>query len=316
HVEVVRPDAMAVLNKLVEHCGEPFADSSILCTYYVAQIARQHVKMVLSGDGGDETFGGYDYFGKLVQQHPQPHGALGKLRRAVGNGARGVGVRAPLPQLPTTWYERNPYFSERERLRLWRPEYQPLLKLTREWNDRQFEGVKDSDVLSQCQSVDLHNYLPFDNLHKVDIASMCHGLEVRVPFLDHVFLEIVAEVPAEMKLKADEGWAIDDPQRPVSAVISKYILKRTAERFFNTEFLHRPKRGFSMPVPAWFAGPLYEELRDRLNDPAAAMNDFFDVKYIAALLEEHREKKNHGWGLWALLFLATWKTQNQHLVSV
>jgi asparagine synthase (glutamine-hydrolysing) len=308
--ELVNFDVFDVLEQMVSHCGEPFADSSIICTYLVSRLARGQVKMVLSGDGGDETFAGYDYYGKMLSQHPLPQGFLRRTRRTLGNWARRAGLRHPLPSARQTWYERTPYFSESQRLKLWRPEFHSTLRHTRLWNDEQFEPIRNADLLSQCQYVDMHNYLPYNNLHKVDIASMCHGLEVRVPFLDHRFLEMVAGIPAEMKWRSrkEGGGGAASPQ---GSMTGKYILKKMAERFFPPEFLYRPKQGFSMPVPSWFAGPLHGELREHLNDSTVGLGEFFDMAYVRSMIEEHHHQKNHGWRLWALLFLAEWNRERK-----
>ena len=310
HETVVRLEGLDLLPTLVEHYGEPFADSSAICTYYVSQVASQHVKMVLSGDGGDETFAGYGYFHKMLRRHRKPKGLMRRARGALGAVVRAAGLRQPAPTPQETWYHRTPYLTEAQRRQLWRPDYLHLLEHTREWNDAQFEPAKGKDLLSQCQYVDIHNYLCFDNLNKVDIASMCHGLEVRVPLLDHVFLEMVAAVPAEMKLRAPHGSATDLADAAPESVITKYILRKTSERFLRPGFHDRPKRGFSVPIAAWLAGPWHRHLLDRLTDPAAGLGDLFNLDFVVGMVHEHVEQRTHGHRLWALLFLAEWMTQN------
>ncbi|MEB3168786.1 MAG: asparagine synthase (glutamine-hydrolyzing), partial [Synechococcaceae cyanobacterium] len=123
HVEVVHPDALALLPTLVGHYGEPFGDSSAICTYLVCRSARASVKMVLSGDGGDEIFGGYGYYPKLLKQFPQPSGLTRTARRRIGDIGRRLGVVAPLPSLSHAWHDRSPFFGEALRGELLSPKH-------------------------------------------------------------------------------------------------------------------------------------------------------------------------------------------------
>jgi len=309
HAELLDAEALGVLPTLVDHYGEPFGDSSAICAWHVSRVARKQVKMVLSGDGGDEIFGGYDYYRKMLRQHPEPQGAWPRSRRAVGNALRSVGLKNPLPSHRETWYNRSPFFDNPRRQALWRPEHQHLLSETRAWSDVQFEPVRDADLLSQCQYVDMHNYLPFDNLAKMDIASMCHGLEVRVPLLDHVFMQTVAKIPPELRVKLTESSAFSGSQAEDGS-ISKYLFKRTAERFFSAEYLNRKKLGFSAPVPAWLNNAKEGELRERLLSRESRLEDLFKREQIVSLLDEHQRSQIHGDRLWSLLFLAEWSKQN------
>jgi asparagine synthase (glutamine-hydrolysing) len=312
HEEVVLPDALGILPELVEHYGEPFADNSAIPAYYVSRLASQHVKMVLSGDGGDELFAGYGYYANMLRYHPVPKNLLGKSRRFAGNIARLMGLRPPLRTPPETWYGRTPYFSEEQRKNLWRKEFHYLLEATRRWNHEQFEPVKGSDLLTQCQYVDIHNYLTFNNLNKMDIASMCHGLEVRVPLVDHEFLEFAATIPPEMKLRQFSGEMGQEKISNREDPITKYILKKTVSKFFSSEFINRPKMGFSAPVPVWLGGPWQDELQSRLNSLPAALGDLFDLNYINRLTKEHPTIHDHGLRLWSLLFFAEWREQTRH----
>lgn len=311
HEQIIRPDALEVLPTLVAHYGEPFADSSAVAMYYASKAAAQRVKMVLSGDGGDEIFAGYNYFPSMLHQHPEPRGSWRKFRRSMGNLGRYTGLVEPLPSPQATWYGRTPYFSHEQRRQLWHSEHLSVLAHTRQWNDEQFEPVRHSDLLSQCQYVDTHNYLPYDNLAKVDIASMCHGLEVRVPLLDHVLLESIVKLPLNMKLRGMDGYAFDPVQTPLEMVNGKYILKKLGERYFSQQFLQRRKMGFSVPVPEWLAGPLGPQLKERLYDGASGMGELFEPSYINQLVNEHQKGTNHGFRLWSLLFLAEWQHQNR-----
>jgi len=308
HEILVDRSGLDILPALVEHYGEPFADSSAISTYFVSRLARRHVKMVLSGDGGDEIFAGYEYFEKILRAHGEPRSWPRRVRRRVGDVARRLGALPPMPYPPDTWYQFTPYFNEGQRRRLWRREHHDLLAGTRRWNDEQFERAGDTDLLSRCQHVDIHNFLPYDNLTKVDVASMSHGLEVRVPFLDPVFIDLVCAIPDDLKLRPPE----DGPRGTSggSVATGKYILRKTVERFFRPGFLDRRKRGFSVPIEQWLAEDA-EGLRARLTSGASGLRDLFEPRYIQGLLEEHAVTRRHGWRLWALLYLDEWMEQNR-----
>lgn len=299
--QTVGLDAMSLLPKLVHHYGEPFADSSAVCTWRVCEAARREVPMVLSGDGGDEVFAGYSYFPKLVQAYPELRGKTRKLRRAAGDLLRGAGLLAAAPDLEQAWYDRSPWFAEERRSRLWRRDLRHLTKATRDWNRAQFADTNRGDVLSRCQRVDFETYLPNDNLAKVDIASMAHGLEVRVPLLDHQLLEMVATMPADMRLRETPG------KEGTPEWCGKFALKRVASQFYPWEMLTTTKRGFSVPVGDWLAGAQKPRVQERLLDRAAGLEDWFELDVVRQLIDEHGESADHGHRLWSLLVLAEWR---------
>jgi asparagine synthase (glutamine-hydrolysing) len=255
---------------------------------------------VLSGDGGDEVFAGYNYFPKLVDRYPPAIG-LGRIRRGVGNLLRQAQLLASAPTLSEAWYGRSPWFNEERRLELWRPAFRGLTASTRAWNEAQFAAAGARGVLDRCQQVDIQTYLPNSNLAKVDIASMAHGLEVRVPLLDHRLLETVAGLPPELRLRrlpAPSGrleWC------------GKYLLKRAATRFYPWEALTTQKRGFSVPVGAWLAGDHKAQVRQRLLGAGSGLEEWFEPATIATLLDEHGVSADHGQRLWSLLVLAQWR---------
>jgi asparagine synthase (glutamine-hydrolysing) len=208
-----------------------------------------------------------------------------------------------------TWYEDIAYFRSDSRSRLWRDEYRGLQQGTRAWFDDQMSSAPAARGISRFQHFDIHNYLPYDILTKVDIASMAHGLEVRVPLLDHVFMELVARVPESLKLHHGHRAAGDQSGRAPCEMTGKYLLKRLAERFFPAAFVHRRKQGFSIPVGEWFAGGLREGVEERLLDPGTPLSEYFNTSYVQDLLEEHARGVDHGWRLWSLLFLTEWLDQ-------
>lgn len=302
--QVVGLDALSLLPELVRHYGEPFADSSAVCTWRVCEAARAHVPMVLSGDGGDEVFAGYSYFPKLVESYPPLHGWPRRMRRVAGDLLRKAHMLESAPDLAETWYGRSPWFDESQRLSLWRPEFRHLIQTTRDWNAARFSGQRGVDVLSRCQQVDIETYLPNNNLTKVDIASMAHGLEVRVPLLDHLLLELVARMPPNLRLRQLPGRD-GKPQW-----CGKYILKKAATRFYPWNMLDTPKRGFSVPVGEWLAGPHKTHVRERLLDSASGLREWFELGTVSRLIDEHGEHADHGHRLWALLVLAEWRVKH------
>jgi len=313
HEQVVHPNAVHILPELVRHYGEPFADSSAIPTWYVSQVARQHVKMVLSGDGGDESFAGYSSYAYIEWCHRRPVGMLETARHFAGNVLRRLGVRPQLPTPRDTWYGRGSYFSLARREPLWQPEFHHWMGGTRQWFDEQIAAAPTVDLATTYQHFDLHNYLTYDNLTKVDIASMYHGLEVRVPLLDHVLLEKVARLPASLKLHPIDSVRYADrssTKQPLQDIVRKYILRRNGERFFSNEFLYRRKMGFEVPVRLWFRQQ-DSRLAALLEQPSDQFCRLFQLPYVYRLLEEHRAGTDHAWRLWSLVFLEEWFRQNQ-----
>jgi asparagine synthase (glutamine-hydrolysing) len=299
--ETVRPDAVAVLPKLVRHYGEPFADSSALPTYYVSQLASGAVKMVLSGDGGDENFAGYPSYQVVAWEHRLPTGAVRKARFAIGSLLRSAGLRPPIRRAEDVWFESVAYFGLELRRRLWRPEHHPIFEASRLWFDAQTRRAPTTDVCSRFQHVDLHTYLPYDILAKVDIASMCHGLEVRVPLLDHRLVELVAEIPASLKLRQTAG-----PDGV--AFEAKHLLKQLARRQVPAEAIDRRKMGFSIPISEWFRDSLAPRLA-HIASPESQLSELLEPHALQSLVEGHLAGEDHGWRLWSLVVLDEWLEQ-------
>jgi asparagine synthase (glutamine-hydrolysing) len=295
HVDVVQPDALELLPTLVRHYGEPFGDSSAICTFLVCRSARREVKMVLSGDGGDEIFGGYDYYQKLLERFPQPRGLARKGRRRLGDLGRRLGVVAPLPSVSGAWHDRSPFFGEALRGQMLQSELRPLAAASAAWSDGLFSGTKDQDLLSRCQQADIESYLPCDNLTKVDIASMAHGLEVRVPLLDHRLLEIAARIPPELRVNP-------------AGTKTKALLTKVGSRFFPDGFFERPKRGFSVPIRRWLGAVAPDKLIERIEQPTG-MASLLEPGAVRALVTGGSDDPNQGHRLWALLFLSEWLRQ-------
>jgi asparagine synthase (glutamine-hydrolysing) len=304
HTEIVRPDALAILPKLVEHYGEPFGDSSAIPTYYVSRLARRFVPMVLSGDGGDEGLAGYKRYHRWMdwlktrrnEQSLRQGGVsrlFSRLRPLIGAGPD----RFREPDLDD-WLSFSRAQSPKMRRKLWRPEFQQIVGRKPHPFEALFPDVSTFPAELVPQYMDYGTYLPCDILTKVDIASMMHGLEVRTPLVDVRVAEFMASVPTEVTFARDENgqWQ------------SKILLRRILSRHFPETFIHRRKMGFSTPIRGWFApgGALHEVLKERLVHGKARLHDYFDPAVISKLVSNHGREKNLSKQLWQLLFLEYW----------
>jgi len=301
----VRPDAVAILPRLVSHYGEPFGDSSAIPTYYVSETAARDVKMVLSGDGGDEVFAGYPSYAGMAITFPPAVGAYRRLRFAAGNIARAIGLRPGLPNPDDAWFENVAYFGAERRRSLWRQDVRPSGDAVREWFNRHVASGGPKDIPRRYQRMDLLSYLPYDILTKVDIASMCHGLEVRVPLLDHVVLEAAASIPSSLKLRPH------DPSDPRKGFEGKYILKRLASRLIPEAAIWRPKRGFGIPIEQWINGPLSDCAETALSSNHTLLSNFFEPDEMRALLKDVRRRADGAGRVWSLMFLEEWLRQRK-----
>ena len=308
HEFVVRPKAVEIFPKLVWHYNEPFADSSAIPTYYLAQLTRQHVTVALNGDAGDENFAGYDRYvaNVLAGRYERLPGILRRPLEAL--------VRAiPAQPRSRTLLSRGKRFFEglaeppERRYARWVSHFHPNLKA--ELCTEEFlraAGGKDSvellldvyrasdapDFIDATLDVDVNTYLPEDLLVKVDIATMAHGLEGRSPMLDHPFMEFCASLPSHMKLRG---------------TVKKYIFKRAVGALLPREIIKRPKMGFGVPLDHWFRHDLREMAQDLLLSPRAVGRGYFRKEVVQRLLDEHvRGVRDWHYQLWNLLMLELW----------
>ena len=302
HEFVVKPDAAEILPRLVEHYGEPFADSSALPTWYLARLTRQHVTVALNGDGGDELFAGYDRYRaltayRLLARLPAGGGPARALAASAGTTlpARVRRLLAAASSTPEESYARTvSVFAPEEVLRLYTPE---MIAHTRGVDP--YDGLRGAfaasdapDLLGRTLHVDTLTYLPGDLLVKVDIATMAHGLEARSPLLDHPLVEFAARLPSRLKRRGSRG---------------KRVLRRAVADLLPPAVLRRPKAGFGVPIGRWFGGELRGHLEDILLSPAALGRGFFDPEAVRALVRSHRPGfRGRSAQLWALLMLELW----------
>ena len=307
HEFVVRPNAVEILPKLVWHYNEPFADSSAIPTYYLAELTRKHVTVALNGDGGDENFAGYErYLANIAASSYQ--GVPGFIRRPLG------ALIAKLPSISSrSLIGKAKRFvaavseTRERRYAWWLMHFQPPLKaelctpdfLRQAGGDDTTQLILDEyaasdarDFVDATLDVDVNRYLPDDLLVKVDIATMAHGLEARSPFLDHSFMEFAATLPANLKLHGR---------------IKKYILKKAVSSQLPNEVIDRPKMGFGVPIDHWFRHELKEFASDVLLSRTSVERGYFHTTVVRRLLDEHAGGvRSWHYQLWNLVMLELW----------
>ncbi len=302
--ETVRSDDFGLVDLLAHLYDEPYADSSAIPTYRVCQLARKHVTVALSGDGGDESLGGYRRYKMHMAEERMRRALPASVRRGLFGTLGRVYPKADwAPRMfraKTTFQAMarssvEAYFNTmgfvRDPLRgeLYTPAFKRELQ---GWHASEVfhahaERANTEDPLALVQYLDIHTYLPGDINTKVDRASMAHSLEVREPLMDHPLVEWLATLPSDLKLRGQEG---------------KYIFKKALEPALPNDVLYRPKMGFAVPLARWLRGPLREATRKALLDGALAQTGWFEPSRIATLLDQHeRGQLDHSTPLWTLL---------------
>ena len=310
HEFVVEPDALSVIPLLVRHYGEPYADSSAIPTYYVSKLTREHVTVALNGDGGDESFAGYDrYWANSVAE---------RLRRVPGASMSAKALDSLLPDshrpkskarkvhrfleaatepMSARYGKWLGYFSEDAKRALYRDQLKLTLDSKRPtgWLADLFENARGLHAVDAAMAVDVQSYLPFDLLVKVDITSMANSLEARSPFLDHEVMEFAARLPVNLKLRGRT---------------SKYLLKKAFPELLPNDLANRPKMGFGVPVGEWMRGPLQELIGDSLLSSDSRSRDVLQPGAVKKMIERHLSRKaDHTNTLWALLMLELWRRE-------
>jgi asparagine synthase (glutamine-hydrolysing) len=309
HETVIEPTLDEVLDAATIGCGEPLADSSTIPTWYVSRAARSHVTVALSGDGGDETFAGYDF--RYV-----PHVLEGRARRLLP-GAPGRrlaqwtgrawprGPRVPKPLRAATLLDnlaRDPataFFVDLCFLKPGQTRTLMGLPAADETTHTAYATVTDvyrrcpsSELLTRAQYTDLHVYMPNDPLVKVDRMSMAHSLEVRSPMLDRRVVELAFRIPATLRQRGRTG---------------KWILRELAKRRLPAELSSMPKRGFTAPVAEWLAGPHSQRFADEVFGADSRTAGLVDRQVLERWFGEHRTRQvDHSYTLWAVWVLERW----------
>jgi asparagine synthase (glutamine-hydrolysing) len=297
HEQIVTPDAVKVADTLAFHYDEPFADASAIPTFYVSQLARQHVTVCLSGDGGDELFAGYTPYADALARVGSPatnawRAIMRKGARLVPVHARGKGRLSTMSLGAEAWFVwRRTVFPDYLLEAVVAPDVlaagePPEHSVVREL--RRGRGT----LLSRLQRWDQRHYLPDDILVKVDRASMAHSLEARCPLLDHRVIEAAAAQPSS---------------RHGDRVLTKRLFREVIRPLVPADVLTRPKRGFGVPLRRWFRESMVGWARDILLDPRAEQRGWTRPSQVRALLDQHeRGSRDHAKRIWALVALELW----------
>lgn len=310
HVEILQPDIESLVEQLVPHHDEPFADTSIFPTFLVSKLARQNVTVVLSGDGGDELFAGYDtyiaqkvdrYYGLLpntlrqkvlprfaswLPPQPAKKGLTNKVKRMVEGGALNPSLQH------TRWMM---FLNSSEKNALYQSELQATLKdnLTEKYLGNYFQKASQFDNLAQQQYVDIKSYLADDILTKVDRMSMATSIEARVPLLDYRIVEFAMNLPPHMKLNGSR---------------TKSILRNAVKRLIPDLVLEKPKQGFSIPMKHWLRTSLKPMMLDLLSKDSLHQHGYFDHQIVSTWIQEHLDGRvNHSHRLWSLMVFEMWR---------
>ncbi|MET0648481.1 MAG: asparagine synthase (glutamine-hydrolyzing) [Pyrinomonadaceae bacterium] len=303
HEFVVTPDICSVVDELAWHFDEPFADSSAIPTYVVSKLAREHVKVVLSGDGGDELFagytryvvdrrrGGFERLPRFVRE-----GLMQPAARLMPHGARGRNfIHDVAYDALERYLESVSVFTRLMKTELYTEEFRRLAG-DESRAPAAFRAVAErapsGDALDRLLYLDSKTYLPGDILVKVDRMSMAASLEARTPLLDHKLIEFVGRIPSSLKMKG---------------LVTKHIFKAAVRDLVPSEILDRPKQGFGVPIEQWINRQLRDRVRGTLTEPRTLRRGVTDPNYVTVMLDEHeRGRRDHSTRLWALFMLELW----------
>jgi asparagine synthase (glutamine-hydrolysing) len=304
HLDIVESDDFDLIDTLARLYDEPYADSSAIPTYRVCQLARKHVTVALSGDGGDESFGGYRRYKLHLMEEKMRSalppglrrsifGTLGKLYPKADWAPRFFRAKTTFEGIARTSVES--YFHSMSLIR--DPMRQQLYSNSFRSTLGGYSAIdvfkkharkaNTDDPLGLIQYIDTHTYLIGDINTKVDRASMAHSLEVREPLMDHQLVEWLATLPSHLKMRKNE---------------SKFLLKKSMEPMLPSDVLYRPKMGFAVPLARWFRGPLRQRVRNSLLKGQIAESGYFNPDMIKQIVEQHESGvRDHSTPIWTLL---------------
>jgi asparagine synthase (glutamine-hydrolysing) len=303
-VDTVESDDYDLIDVLARTYDEPYADSSALPTYRVCQLARQHVTVALSGDGGDENFAGYRRYrlhameerlrGALPLAFRRPaFGALGRVYPKADWAPRMFRAKSTFQALARSsvdaYFHSVSVLRDEMRAQLYDESFKARLAgySAAEVFRRHAAHAATDDPLALVQYVDLKTYLVGDINTKVDRASMAHSLEVREPLMDHPLVEWLASLPSSLKVRGNEG---------------KVLLKKAMEPYLPHELMYRPKMGFALPLAKWFRGPLRERVRSAILGAELGDAGLFNARYLRHLVDAHESGlRDYSAPLWSLL---------------
>lgn len=310
HELTLRPQALELTEQLVNHLDEPFGDFSIFPTFLVSKMAREHVTVILSGDGGDEVFGGYDHYlaqkmarlplvaasqkilSPLIKRFPpssKKKGAWNKLQRF----NQGFSFHPALRHFRWMMFQ-----TEQDKHSLYTEDFKKEIGGIRSLHrldpfSQLFPRLETYDSINGELYLDLKTYLVDDILVKVDRMSMAASLETRVPLIDHKIVEFLFRLPGQLKLHGQE---------------TKWLFKKTMERLLPRENIYRRKEGFSIPIKHWLKTDLKDLMSDTLHEKTIKEDNLFNFSHIKNMMDLHLAGKNNfSHQLWALLIFEIWK---------
>jgi asparagine synthase (glutamine-hydrolysing) len=303
-VETVRSDDFGLLDTLARLYDEPYADSSAIPTYRVCQLARKRVTVALSGDGGDETFGGYRRYRMHMMEErmrsalPQSlrgplFGLLGRVYPKADWAPRAFRAKTTFEGMARdavqAYFHSMGFVRDSMRSELFSPALKAQLGGYKadEVFRRHAAKAGTDDPLALIQYIDTHTYLVGDINTKVDRASMAHSLEVREPLMDHKLVEWAATLPSDMKLRGSSG---------------KHVFKKALEPYLPGDVLYRPKMGFAVPLARWTRGPLRARVRDALLGGAMLDSGLFNAQAVRNIVDQHESgRRDHSTAVWTML---------------
>lgn len=310
HEFIVKPELLKVVPELLRHYGEPYGDDSAVATYYVSKLAREHVTVALTGDGGDETFGGYPRYASALNplrmlpdyirdgahsaarsiELRNPRRFLGAFK---GTALGAAGIASEIGKPIHAFANRMTFLNTKTRNQLYSENLRKKIKLSDSWLVRSLPESKAGWLaLDKMFYLDQSIYMVDDILVKVDIASMANSLEVRCPILDYRIVEWSASLPPEMKVHRGE---------------TKKLFRLAFSDMLPPEILGRQKMGFAMPIDEWIRGELYEITRDYLTDQTSRERGLFNQNRIVDMLDRHKEGSDrYGLQLWLLVMFEIW----------
>lgn len=306
HEQIIEAESINLLPKLVQEYDEPFADASSIPTYYVSKLARQFVKVVLSGDGGDELFAGYDTYAKLNSLHSSPFHfknpkanriLWGTIHRCIPQRIAGKGLTYLLSQNREFAAAYLSFWTKQEREKLVLNEHSiQNAKGSESFKQQILKDQRSDEFISNLQFLDIRTFLVDDVLTKVDRSSMMNSLEVRVPLLDHKFAELTFKISAGLKLKGTSG---------------KYIFKESMKPYLPESILNHPKQGFSIPINNWFKEDLKEYVYDTLLDRNSYSSRYLCQNFIKkTIVSQQKGMRDLSSKIWSLIFFEEWLKQN------
>lgn len=302
HEMIVEPNMASVVPQLVRHYGEPFADTSALPTWYLCEYTRTGVTVALSGDAGDEAFGGYRRYmhtrtSRAIHQMPWPlpqmaARILSNIPTPQAQEVRDYGERLMQPE-HVRFLGLSAPIPHKDRMAIYTPAMRERFaedQMAIEYK-RLFDESRAKDPINRVIDVDIQTYLTGNGLTKVDIASMAHSLEVRQPLVDHEVMQFAASLPGSMKIRG---------------MTTKYLLRQVAADLLPRRILTRPKQGFSVPIDRWMREDLAPLSREVLLDQRARERGILEPAAIESLLAKQQRGEPRGFQIWSLMILELW----------